>query len=165
MDRLILFRHGKTESRAPSGEDFDRRLTERGQRDARLVADALAAAGHAPDRALVSAAARARETWAAAAPAFPGAAVETRPELYDADARTLLTTGQSPLGRTVMVVAHNPGLQVLAIALAGRADAAADELRLRQGFATGAAAVFAFGKDRVEALGLFYPADHGGGPD
>ena len=165
MDRLILFRHGKTEARAPSGEDFDRRLVERGRRDVRLVSDALAGAGFTPDRALVSAAIRARETWEAAAPAFPEATLETRPELYDSDARVLLNAGQTPLGRTVAVVAHNPGLQVLAIALAGRARAASYEARLRAGLATGAAAVFEFAGDRVEALGLFYPADFGGGPE
>lgn len=165
MDRLILFRHGKTEARAPTGEDFDRRMTERGRRDARLIADVLAEAGFSPDRALVSAAVRARETWEAAAPAFPGATLETRPELYDADASTLLAAGQTPLGRTVAVVAHNPGLQILALALAGRAHAPAFEARLRAGLATSAAAVFAFDGDKVEALGLFYPADHGGGPE
>lgn len=165
MDRLILFRHGKTEARAPSGEDFDRQLTERGQHDARLVADALAAAGFAPDRALVSAAVRTRQTWDAMAPAFPNAKVETRPELYDASARVLLDVGHSPLGRTVAVVAHNPGLQILALALAARAHAPSYEARLRAGLATGAAAVFGFDDDAVEALGLFYPADYGGGPD
>ena len=165
MDRLILFRHGKTEARAVSGEDFDRQLTPRGRRDARLIADALADAGFAPDRALVSAAMRTRETWDAVAPAFPGAILETRAELYDADARVLLAAGQTPLGRMVTIIAHNPGLQVLAIALAARALAPDYEARIRAGFATGAAAVFAFADDRVEALGLFYPADYGGGPD
>ncbi len=165
MDRLILFRHGKTEARAPSGEDFDRQLTERGRRDARLVADALAEAGLLPDRALVSAAVRAQQTWETIAPAFPGAVLETRPDLYDAEARVLLAAGQTPLGRTVAIVAHNPGLQVLAIALAGRALAPSYEARLRAGLATGAAAVFGFAQDRVEALGLFYPSDYGGGPD
>ena len=165
MDRLILFRHGKTEARAASGEDFDRQLTPRGWRDVGLVSGALAEAGFAPDRTLVSAAVRAQETWQAAAPAFPGAILETRRDLYDADARSLLAAGRTPLGRTVMIVAHNPGLQILTIALAGRAMAPSYEARLRAGLATGAAAVFAFTEDRVEALGLFYPVDYGGGPD
>jgi phosphohistidine phosphatase len=165
MDRLILLRHGKAEARAASGEDFDRPLTPRGWRDARLIANAVAEAGFAPDRAVVSAAVRTRETWEAVAPTFPGAILETRPELYDADARVLLAAGQTPLGRTVAIVAHNPGLQILAIALALRALAPAVEARLRDGFATGAAAAFGFAEDRVEALGLYYPADYGGGPD
>lgn len=165
MDRLILFRHAKTEARAPSGEDFDRQLTERGRRDARLIAAALAEAGFNPDRALVSAAVRARETWETLSEVFTTATVETRPDLYDSDARTLLAAGQTPLGKTVIIVAHNPGLQVLATALAGRAHAPSYEARLRAGLATGAAAVFEFDGDWIEALGLFYPADYGGGPD
>lgn len=165
MERLILFRHGKTEARAASGEDFDRALVERGRRDARLIAEALKAAGFEVDRALVSAAVRARGTWEAASEVFPNAVVETRPELYDAEARTLLQAGQTPLGRTVAVVAHNPGLQILAITLAGRAHAAAYERRLREGFPTGAAAVFGFGDGGVEALGLFFPKDYGGGAE
>ena len=127
MDRLILLRHGKAEARAASGEDFDRPLTPRGWRDARLIANAVAEAGFAPDRAVVSAAVRTRETWEAVAPTFPGAILET--------------------------------------ALALRALAPAVEARLRDGFATGAAAAFGFAEDRVEALGLYYPADYGGGPD
>ena len=38
MDRLILLRHGKAETDAPTGQDFDRALTGRGRRDAALVA-------------------------------------------------------------------------------------------------------------------------------
>ena len=63
MHRLILFRHAKAEGRAASGEDFDRDLTERGLRDARLVADALKARGIKADLALVSGARRTRSTW------------------------------------------------------------------------------------------------------
>jgi phosphohistidine phosphatase len=165
MDRLILIRHAKTEARAPSGEDFDRALTPRGLRDARLTAEALADAGFEIDRALVSAAVRARQTWEVAAEVFPRAVIETRPELYDADARTLLAAGRTPLGRSVAMIAHNPGLQILAIALAARAEAPSFEARLRRGFATGAAAVYGFDGEAVEALGLLYPADYGGGPD
>jgi len=165
MDRLILIRHGKTEARATSGEDFDRQLTERGRRDVQLVAEAMIAAGLIPDRVLVSAAVRTRQTWDAMSPSFPEATLETRPELYDADARVLLATGQTPLGRTVAVIAHNPGLQILALALAGQARARIYENRLRAGFATGAAVAFAITEGEVEALGLFYPADFGGGPE
>jgi phosphohistidine phosphatase len=165
MHRLILLRHGKTENRAASGEDFDRALTERGRADVSLVVSALAEAGFVPDRALVSAAVRTRQTWDVAAPMFPKVALEVRKELYDADARTLLSAGHTPLGKTVIVVAHNPGMQVLAVTLAQRAQAPSHEARLRAGLSTGAAAVFDFHADTVEAQGLFYPADFGGGPD
>lgn len=165
MHRLILLRHGKTENRAASGEDFDRALTDRGRADVSLVVSALAEAGFVPDRALVSAAVRTRQTWDVAAPIFPKVALEVRKELYDADARALLSAGHTPLGKTVIVVAHNPGMQVLAVTLAQRAQAPSHEARLRAGLSTGAAAVFDFHADTVEAQGLFYPADFGGGPD
>ena len=165
MERLILFRHGRTEARAASGEDFDRALTERGRQDVRLTAEALRDAGFAIDRALVSAAVRARQTWEAASVTFPTAVIETRPELYDSDARTLLAASRTPLGRTVVLVAHNPGLQILAITLASRSGARSHEDRLRRGFATAAAAVFEVKDEVVESLGLFYPADYGGGSD
>ena len=54
MKRLILFRHAKTERHAPSGQDFDRRLTQRGRDDARLMGRVLADAGFSPDLVLVS---------------------------------------------------------------------------------------------------------------
>ena len=53
MKRLILFRHGKTERHAPSGEDFDRRLTVRGCEDSHLMGKVLAEAGLVPNLALV----------------------------------------------------------------------------------------------------------------
>ena len=73
MDRLILFRHGKAEQESESGDDFDRKLAPRGERESAAMGAHLAELGLKPDLALVSSAARARETWAAAAPAFPGA--------------------------------------------------------------------------------------------
>lgn len=169
MERLILFRHGKTETRAASGEDFDRALTARGWADTKLVAAALAEEGLIPDRALVSSAVRARQTWESIAPAFPGVVLENRPELYDSSAPTLLNAGQSPLGRTVIIVAHNPGLHILAVALASRSENDVIAARLRQGFPTGSAAVFDFGAPgtgaAIKALGFYRPADFGGGPD
>src|SRR4051794_36172546 len=85
MDRLILFRHGKAEPESASGEDFDRRLAPRGERESAAMARHLADLGLNPDLALVSAAARTRGTWAAAAPAFPGAVSRIEDDLYNAD--------------------------------------------------------------------------------
>ena len=78
MRRLILFRHAKTEARPPGREDIDRVLLARGRSDAALIGQVLAKAGLSPDLVLVSPAARARETWACAAPAFPGARTDAR---------------------------------------------------------------------------------------
>src|SRR5580658_6810616 len=83
MRRLILFRHAKAEPRGPGEDDFDRPLNERGREDAAIIGRALADQGHRPDLALVSPARRTTETWVNARDAFPAAAVELAPELYD----------------------------------------------------------------------------------
>ena len=163
MKRLILFRHGKTERHAPSGEDFDRRLTVRGCEDSHLMGKLLVEAGFTPDLALVSSAQRAQETWAAAKPAFPGAAVEIRPELYNSDQKDLLRIARKAEADTVMIVAHNPGLHVLTNALAKRAGDDAMAAQAEEDFPTGAIAVFGFEGEAVTALGLYFPRDHGGG--
>jgi phosphohistidine phosphatase len=163
MKRLILFRHGKTERHALSGEDFDRRLTVRGVEDAHLMGKVLAEAGFAPDLALVSAAVRAQETWNAAKAAFPDAAVEVRPELYNSDQRDLMRIARKAEADVVMIVAHNPGLHVLAASLAqSETDGRLGE-NVGEDFPTGAMAVFDFDGDAVTVRGVFFPRDHGGG--
>ena len=163
MNRLILFRHGKTERHAHSGEDFDRRLTVRGCEDSHLMGKVAAEADLIPDLVLVSSAQRARETWDAARPAFPNAAVEIRPELYNADQKDLLRIARKAGTGAVMLVAHNPGLHALTLALLAEAGATDLEAQVREDFPTAAISAFAFDEDRVTALGLYAPRDHGGG--
>ena len=163
MDRLILLRHGKAEADAPSGQDFDRALTDRGRRDVVLVARALADAGIAPDLVLVSPAARALQTWEAAAPVFPKAKVEPALALYDItpDEILLLARNDGEQARTVMVVGHNPGLGMLANLLSRQMQISAEtRTGLAHGFPTGAAAAIDFGG---MALVLVTPKALGGG--
>jgi phosphohistidine phosphatase len=163
VDRLILLRHGKAEADAPSGQDFDRPLADRGRRDVELVARALADAGIAPDLVLVSPAARTLQTWEAVAPFFPAAKVEQALALYDIkpDEIMLLAKNDGEQARTVMVVGHNPGLGMLA-SLLSRQMQMSPETRtgLAQGFPTGAAAAIDFGG---MALVLVTPRALGGG--
>src|SRR5436190_15261906 len=86
MRKLILMRHAKAEAKAPSGEDFDRSLTERGQRDATIMGKVLADAWMTPDLALVSASERTRQTWAAMAESFPDAQARFDRKLFNASA-------------------------------------------------------------------------------
>src|ERR1700741_3244928 len=119
MDRLILLRHAKAEGEAPSGDDFDRPLAPRGRREALAMGERLAAMGVRPDVALVSPALRTRETWELVEAALPGAQVRFEPALYNAEAgaiRRLVEAAGEP-GGAVIVVAHNPGLQDLAVRL------------------------------------------------
>jgi phosphohistidine phosphatase len=146
MDRLILFRHGKAERDSVSGVDFDRPLAPRGARDVAAMAQRLADLGLAPKLVLVSPAARTRETWAAAEPAFPGAEVRSEPALYNAEAGGVRQAVERAAGDTtgaLMVVGHNPGLQDLAVALL-REGGSPPELvaQAERRFPTSAAAVF-----------------------
>lgn len=161
MDRLILFRHGKADQESASGDDFDRRLDPRGQRESAAMAERLAELGLKPDLALVSAAARTRETWAAAEPAFPNAEVRFDRDLYLADAGAVRRAAEKA-GRdfsTVMVVGHNPGLQELALTLLIEGSAPPSLVaRASRQFPTGATAVFIIDSNGRPAFdGLFFP--------
>lgn len=161
MDRLILLRHAKAESEAPSGDDFDRPLAPRGRREAKAVGVQLAALGYSPDLALVSPALRTRETWEIAAESLDEAEVRLDPALYNADAGTIrrIAEATGAAHRTVVVVAHNPGLQELAVRLLADGAAPADYLaRAMRHFPPGAVAVFDIDEvGRVGAERLFYP--------
>jgi len=63
MRRLMLLRHAKTETDAPSGRDQDRRLDERGRRDAAEIGSWIARHPPFPDLVQVSPAVRAKQTW------------------------------------------------------------------------------------------------------
>jgi phosphohistidine phosphatase len=163
VDRLILLRHGKAEADAPSGQDFDRALTDRGRRDVVLVARALAQAGVTPDLVLVSPAARTLQTWEAAAPFFPEAKVEPALALYDIhpDEILLLAKNDGEEARTVMVVGHNPGLAQLTLVLSPQMQMSAEtRAALAHGFPAGAAAAIDFG---AMALVMVTPRALGGG--
>ena len=167
MHRLILFRHAKTEARAPGGEDIDRALVERGRADSQRMGRILADAGMAPDLVLVSPAVRARETWTLASPAFPPARVEIRDGLYDAtpeDVADELTKGVAAAD-TVMVVGHNPSLHELAISLLEDGWAEPSDIeRVSAGFPTATAATFRFdGAGRACLEALFHARDQRAG--
>lgn len=162
MDRLILMRHGDAESGSLSGEDFDRNLTAVGERESREVAGRLADMGLSPDLALVSDAARARQTWTCASSAFPGARAVYIRDLYLASPEAILevVARESPPARTVIVIGHNPGLQELAVELLSRASAPPHATgRAQARFPTAAAGVFLFDENgRPWFDGLFLPS-------
>ena len=160
MDRLILLRHGKAETDSVSGQDFDRALTERGARDVALGCRAMAEAGVYPDLVLVSPAARAQQTWEAAAAVFPRAEVKLVPALYEIGPSAILDLARDE-GRsvgTVMVVGHNPGLGSLSMLLAHHAPGRTSGLA--SGFPTAAASVTVFDPP---AFDLYTPKALGGG--
>ena len=130
MRRLMLLRHAKTETDAPSGRDRDRRLDDRGRSDAADVGTWMARHRHVPDLVLVSTAVRAQQTWTivtAAMKAIQQPLVADLPELYGAGPSQLLqiihaVSSENP--QRLLVVGHNPSLHELALGLIGGGDAA-----------------------------------------
>lgn len=138
-------RHAKTERSNPDG-DHARVLMERGHSDSDLIAGWLAENGIRPDLALVSDAARTRQTMAKLKPALAeGADVRFSGSLYLAPPEAILhEIWATPANaETLLVVGHNPGIHELAFELAG-----SGERRLRStlagGFPTAALAVLDF---------------------
>jgi len=130
MRRLMLLRHAKTESEAPSGRDQDRRLDERGRRDAADIGGWIGRHPPCPEIVLVSPAVRAQQTWTLAAEAMqnqvPQPRAETVADLYGADPGQILQIvrmASTTDPRQLMLVGHNPGMHELALALAGSGDA------------------------------------------
>jgi phosphohistidine phosphatase len=152
MRRLMLLRHAKTETNAPSGRDQDRRLDDRGHRDAAEIGGWIGRHPPFPDSVLVSPAIRAHQTWeiawAAMKDVVPQPQVEFLPELYGANPAQLLHTIRAATGdpRQMMLVGHNPGMHELALALAGSGDAKARKA-LGDNLPTSGLAVFGFAID------------------
>ncbi len=145
MKQLILMRHAKAEKDAPSREDFDRRLMDRGRDEAKNVAEQLKAYGLKPDFALVSAAARTRETFAQVERVFGGIRALTSKDFYNASADTLrrFIENNETSGDCVLVVAHNPGIQVLAADYLFEGAAGQDVIdKVRGNYPTATATVF-----------------------
>ena len=113
--RLILTRHAKSNWSDDALKDHDRSLNSRGRQAATAIGDWMAARGHAPDRALLSTALRAIQTWDGIAGRLPRP-VETRTsrELHQAAPEAILAELAAETAGCVMVVAHNPGLAALA---------------------------------------------------
>jgi len=155
MRHLILLRHAKTERDSTSGEDFDRRLDERGRMDSALVGAWLASRPTAPELALVSSAVRARETWDIIAPHLPGIRVEFHDGLYLSNPLQIFKTIRSApdSAASLLVLGHNPGLHELAWNLADEANTA-DRAALAQNLPTCGALVFACPISAWSNLGL-----------
>jgi phosphohistidine phosphatase len=117
--QLWLLRHGDAE---PHGTrpDSERRLTERGERQARAAGEALARLGIEFAEVLTSPKVRARDTARLAAAAWGGEPEPHQPlaEGFDArDARDLLASAEP--GARILVVGHEPDLSRTVAELTG----------------------------------------------
>jgi phosphohistidine phosphatase len=144
MRRLILLRHAKSDR--PAGvSDLDRPLNSRGKRTAPRVGEYLAAEGLRPDVVVVSPSLRTRQTWDAVQPALKGPEPEIVQAIYEAPDSALLAVLRSTpdTAASLLMIGHNPGLQELALRLAGSGDKTGRK-RLTVEFPTAAVAVIDF---------------------
>lgn len=153
MRRLMLLRHAKTEIDAPSGRDQDRRLDDRGHRDAAEIGTWMARHPPFPDFVQVSPAVRAKQTWELAWEAMkesvPLPQVDFPPELYGADPAQMLEVIRSASvtdPKQLLVVGHNPGMHELALMLTGGGDKTGRDA-LADNLPTSGLAVFDFATD------------------
>ena len=143
--RLILMRHAKQSGLAV--RDHDRPLTDEGRDAAHRVGERLSEAGLIPERVLSSTALRCRETWQAIGAGLGtgrGEALEVDFEsgLYNASSHDLLRAiaGVDDENEILLLLAHNPGISMLALELAAADEAALG--RLRAGFSPATTACF-----------------------
>jgi phosphohistidine phosphatase len=151
MRRLMLLRHAKTENHAPSGRDQDRRLDDRGHKDAAEIGSFIAGHPPFPNCVLVSPAVRAHQTWevawAAMKKSVPAPRVELLPELYGADPAQMLQTIRDASvsdPKRLMVIGHNPGMHELALALTDGGGDTAGRRALSDNLPTSGLAIFDF---------------------
>jgi phosphohistidine phosphatase len=149
MPQLFVLRHAKSSWDDPGLDDRDRPLAPRGHRAVALLAEHLKSAGIAPSLVLCSPARRTRETLAGV---DPGGETLIEAELYGASASTILERLQRvPAGTdSVMVIGHNPAMQVLVLRLArgahtnGHGAEDSDLASVERKFPTGALATLTF---------------------
>jgi len=143
MKRIHLLRHAKSSWEDPSLPDHDRPLAPRGRKAAEALARHLRSEAVAPEIVLCSSARRARQTLAPLMEVLGGAEVLVEDALYAAEAEELLERLRRVPDRveSVMIVAHNPGLQDLAIELVSPGP---DLGRVREKFPTGGLATIGF---------------------
>ena len=116
--RLILTRHAKSDWDNPLQSDHQRPLNSRGQHAAPMIGRWLAGKGYLPQEALVSNAARTRETWALLSAELPDAVpAQYLPALYHASPTVMLRALHTAKAPCVIMIGHNPGIAEFAARL------------------------------------------------
>lgn len=126
MRTLLLLRHAKSSWDDPDLSDHERPLNKRGTTDAPRIGGWMRDNGLMPEAVLCSGAVRARATLALVLADLKGTApaITYDESLYLAEPEAILDRIRkvpADVG-TLLVVGHNPGLQMLALSLAGGGD-------------------------------------------
>ena len=138
--QLVLIRHAKAE--ASGASDEERRLSTRGEGDARQIGRLLDEQGLSPDRVVLSPARRARQTWKLAATSVvdaPSPVIDDRIYVNTVDSLLEVIRATPAEIQTLVVVGHNPAFGSLASAF--------DRALLAQDFPTSGVAVVSVNGD------------------
>lgn len=156
VKRLLVLRHAKTE-KTFTGDDHARALTERGQRQSRDVGRWLAAAEQWPEAAVVSDSMRTRQTFVWIADELGENAVTPYLDsrLYHAPSSTMCSViNETPeTVRSLLVVAHMPGVQELGMDLASPDSDESAVLGMAEHWPTAGLAVFEVDKPWMQLDG------------
>jgi phosphohistidine phosphatase len=150
---LSLLRHADASPATRHQPDRDRPLSARGRATCQALATSLASSGAGPDLVLCSTAERARRTLEGLRSALAPRRVVHADALYlasdDALLEQLWTLGDAV--RRVLLIGHNPGLELLAARLTGGGDEHARQ-RAASGLAPAALAELHFDVEDWSAL-------------
>jgi phosphohistidine phosphatase len=126
MKTILILRHAKSSWKHPELSDHDRPLNKRGLTEAPQMGKLMRKEGLLPDIVLSSTARRARDTAQMVAEmcAYAGE-IRLIPDLYRADVEDILgfLQNQDDSFSVVMVVGHNPDLEMLLSTLTGEDEA------------------------------------------
>ena len=146
MLTISLLRHAKSDWIAPELSDFERPLAPRGVKAAPIIDQFMHEHHIKPDLILCSTAKRAMETLNLLKHTFVASPeIVFEDKLYMATAREMLdiATSVSQSCNHVMLIAHNPGMHILALALAEMGQSKT-HLELMQKYPTAALTVLDF---------------------
>jgi phosphohistidine phosphatase len=146
MLTLSLLRHAKSSWEEADLEDFERPLARRGESAAHRMGGYMAEHGIAPKLVLCSSAVRARQTLDLVLPRLSAAPSVVYEETFYLAAPLVMLARLHKVDDTVdhvMIVGHDPGLQLLAIELSGKGDPQVLQAVARK-YPTGALAVIRF---------------------
>lgn len=163
MQQVLLIRHAKAAAYGHEPGDHSRPLSAKGHEHALALGEMLAKAGCAPDIGMISTAQRTLETWQDMSASFGKCALHLQESLYLASPKTLAQAArQYGKGQgTLALVAHNPGIALLAHQLFDQGfnhDREAAH-RLGENFKTGWAAAFEMREEGPRLVHLFDPRD------
>lgn len=147
MKTLLFLRHAKSSWSDPSLNDHERPLNKRGRNAALLMGRFIAQNDLVPDQILCSTAVRARETLERATAGWghtPPVSIE--PALYDfsgTEGYLGLIRAANDEAASLMIIGHNPTIEILVDHLVGQATARLAE-KLAEKYPTAALAVLQF---------------------